>query len=117
MTSDEESKDLFLGSQALVLVPVWRFGEPIYVILNLFLLKNAKQSMLAGFCIPLSLLRALDGFVKQGGHKLGTAAERVHSVAFDKRFEHSLVEQAQVQVLAERKSRPDLSSTLSGCQH
>src|SRR5438445_11181065 len=109
MTSDEESKDLLFGSQALVFVPVRRLGKPINVIVNLFLLKNAKQSMLAGFCIPLSLLRALDGFVKHGGHKLGTAAERVHSAAFDQRFEHTLVEQAQVHVLAERKNRLEFS--------
>src|SRR5207244_5671552 len=107
MAGDKEAKDFFLSSQALVLVPVWRFGEPI-VILNLFLLKDAKQSMLAGFCIALGLLRALDGFVKHG-HKLGTAAERVHSAAFDQRFEHTLVEQAQVHLLAKRENRLEFS--------
>src|SRR5207244_10685098 len=94
MAGDKEAKDFFLGSQALVLVPVWRFGEPIYVILNLFILKDAKQSMLAGFCIALSLLRAIDGFVKNG-HKLGTEAASVHSAAFDQRIEHTLVEQTR----------------------
>src|SRR5438876_12392446 len=108
MTSDEESKDLLFGSQALVFVPVRRLGKPINVIVNLFLLKDAKQSMLAGFCIALGLLRALDGFVKHG-HKLGTAAERVHSAAFDQRFEHTLVEQAQVHLLAKRENRLEFS--------
>src|SRR6266567_8271715 len=116
MTSDEESKDLLFGSQALVFVPVRRLGKPINVIVNLFLLKNAKQSMLAGFCIPLSLLRALDSFVKYG-HELGAAAERVHGAAFDQRFEHTLVEQAQVYVLAERKNRLEFSYILSGCDN
>src|SRR5215472_10588248 len=113
MAGDEESENLFFGSQALMFIPIRSVRQPIVVIVNFFFSEDAEQSMLTGFCVPLSFLRALDGLVEHR-RKLGAAAKRVHGAALNKRFEHTLVEQPQINSLAKIEDRLKFCRAFSG---
>ena len=113
MAADEEAENFFFGGEARVLVPVGNVGQFVVVRLGLFLLKHAKQAVLAGFGVALGFLRLLHGFVEDG-HQLRAAAQGIHGAALDQRFEHALVEQAQIDVLAEFEDRFEAAQLLAG---
>ena len=113
MAADEEAEDFFFGGEAGVLVPVGDVGQFVVVRFGVFLLEDAKQAMLAGFGVALGFLRLLHGLVEDG-HELRAAAHGIHGAALDQRFEHALVEQAEVDVFAEFKDRFEAAEFLAG---
>ncbi len=100
MSADEEAENFFLVGQPGMFVPVGRVGQLVVRRRNFLLLEDAEQAVLAAFGVALGFLRAFDGAV-ENRHQLGAAAQSVHGAALDQRFQNALVQQAQVDLLAE----------------
>ena len=78
------------------------------------MLEHAKQTVLAGFCVTLGLLRPFNGTVEYR-HQLGTAAESIHGAALDQRLQHPFVEQPKVDLLAKLVDRTVPPQFLASC--
>ena len=75
-------------------------GSLSFCACGFFLLEHAKQAVLARFGVALRFLRLLHRLVEHG-HQLRAPAQRIHGAALDQRFQHALVQQTQIDVLAE----------------
>ena len=100
MPGDEEAQDLFFIGQALVLLPFGDGGQLLGMAVDLLFLKDAEKPVLAEFGVALRFLRAFNRLV-QHRHELRAIAELIHGPGLDQRFQHALVQQAQVHLLAE----------------
>src|SRR3954468_4974592 len=72
--------------------------------------------MLARFLVALRFLRAFDGFVEHG-HELRAGAEAVHRAALDQRFQHALVEQPEINLVAELEYRAEFPELLASLEN
>src|SRR5579864_6136244 len=75
-------------------------------------IEDAEEAVLAGFGVALDFLGLLHGLVEDRG-ELGAAAEGVHGATLNQRFEHSLVEQAEIDVFAELEDRFEAAEFLA----
>ncbi len=62
--------------------------------------EDAEEAVLSGCGIALRFLGALHGFV-EGAGDLGAGSECIHGSGFVQRFEHALVEAAEIDLFAE----------------
>ena len=102
MAGDEEAENLFFVLQTGVLVPLGRVGSASSLAAcgGRVVVEHAEEAVLARGGVALRFLRALHGLV-ECGEDLGAAAEGVHRAGLDQRLQHALVQQAQVDLLAE----------------
>ena len=82
MAADEEAEDFLFGGETGVLVPVGDVWQFIIVRFGIFLLEDAKQAMLAGFSIALSLLRLFHRLVEYG-RELRATSHGIHGATLD----------------------------------
>src|ERR1041385_2666078 len=69
--------------------------------------------MLPRFSVALRLLRVLNGFVEHR-HQLGPPSQRIHGATLYQRFEDALIQQPQINLLAEFVERLESSQFFSG---
>src|SRR5690349_8047593 len=113
MTGDEEAQNLFFSGETLVLVPLREIRQSVVAVIpgSRRFIENTEEAVLPAFDVALCFLSSFDGLVHDG-HELRAMAERVHRARFDQRLEYSLVEQAQVDVLAEFVKRLEVAEFL-----
>ena len=104
MPGDEEAQDFFLGRKPLMLVPIGNIRQRLFSLRVLSSGKHAKQSVLPHGGIALRFLRMLHGAVDHR-HELRAAAHGIHRAALHQRLDHALIQQPQVNFLAELEDR------------